>query len=115
MFPGDPIEADNSSAGLSGRKFTLTTSAYYFAGYQDMSSSAAAEFEKQVELQKQLFDKIRDGTRDAIQSRTKINLFEEAHISINGFPGRSSKIRTENGSVWRQHAYLVEKRIYTKR
>ncbi len=112
MFPGNPVEADNSSAGLSGRKFTLTTSAYYFVGYQDMSSSAAAEFEKHVELQKQLFDKIRDGTRDAIQTQTKINLFEEAHISINGFPGRSSKIRMENGSVWRQHAYLLGPRIY---
>jgi tetratricopeptide (TPR) repeat protein len=112
MFPGTPVEGDNSSDKIAGRKFTLKTSAFYFVGYQALSSSEAAEFEKHVGLRKQLFDKIRDGIRDATLTQTKVNLLEEADISINGYPGRAEKLSMENGDVWRQHAYLVEKRIY---
>ena len=113
MFPGTPVEEDNSSDKIAGRKFTLKTSAFYSVGYQDwFSSNEAAEFENNVELRKQLFDKIRDGIRDAIQTQTKVSLLEEADISINGYPGRSEKLSLENGDVYRQHSYLVGKRIY---
>lgn len=54
---------------------------------------------------------MRDKTRAAIETRTKINLLEEADISING-PGRSMKIGMENGDFIRQHSYLVDKRMY---
>ena len=77
-----------------------------------MSPSEAAEFEKHVGLRKQLFDKIRDAVRDAILTQTKVKLIEETEISINGYLGRAAKLSMENGDVWRQHAYLVEKRIY---
>ena len=112
MFPGNPVESDNSSGLTSGRKFTLTTTAYYFAGYEDLSPSQAAELEEHVELRKQLFDKIRDETRDAIQAKTKITLFEEAALAIDGYPGRATKIRMENGDVVRNHSYLVGRRLY---
>lgn len=112
MFPGTPVEGDNSSDKIAGRKFTLKTSAFYFVGYQDLSSSEAAEFEKNIELRKQLFDKIRDGIRDAVLTQAKVKLLEETDISINGYPGRAQKLSLENGDVWRQRAYLVENRIY---
>lgn len=110
MFPGTPVERDNSSDKIAGREFTLKTSAIYFVGYQDLPSSAAAELEKHLELRKQLFDKIRDGIRDGIQA--KITRREEADISINGYPGRSKKFSMENGDVLRQNSYLVGARVY---
>jgi len=110
MFPGDPVEADNSSGGLSGRKFTLTTTASYSIGYFDLPTS---EFDKNIELRKLLFDKGRNGLRDGIQRTTKITLLEEADTSINGYPGRKTKIAMENGGVVRQYVYLVGQRLYT--
>src|SRR5262249_36866703 len=110
MFPGDPVEADNSSGGLSGRKFTLTTSAFYSVVYFNLPTS---EFNNNTELRKLLFDKGRDGLRDGIQRTTKITLLEEADTSINGYPGRKTKIAMENGGVARQYAYLVAQRLYT--
>lgn len=112
IFPGTPVEEDNSSDQITGRKFTLKTGAFYFVGYQDLQTSDASEFEKNVELRKQLFDIIRDGIREGIQKDTKVSQLEEADISISGYPGRSTKFAMENGDVWRQQSYLVGKRIY---
>lgn len=110
MFPGEPVEADNSSGGLSGRKFTLTTSASYSIVYFNLPTS---EFNNNTELRKLLFDKGRDGLRDGIQRTTNITLLEEADTSLNGYPGRKTKISMENGGVARQYAYLVAQRLYT--
>jgi hypothetical protein len=111
-FPGNPVEADNSTESLPGRKFTLNTTAYYLVGYQEVPTNVVAEMEKHVEIQKLLFDRLRDGMRDGIQARTKVNLLEESGISINGYSGRSLKIGMENGGVARQHSYLIGPRLY---
>ncbi len=108
IFPGMPIEADNSSGETVGRKFTLKTSAFYFVGYQDFPASLTVELEKDAGLRKQFFD----SAVERVVSQTTAKVLSEADVTIADHPGRFVKFGLSNGGVLRQHMYIVGKRTY---
>jgi hypothetical protein len=107
MFPGVPVEAENSSGEIVGRKFILITSADYFLGYQDFPPTIP-ELEKDAGLRKQFFDR----ARDQLLSASKAKVLIETDVALDGHPGRFMKLNLANGGILRQYMYAVGKRAY---
>jgi hypothetical protein len=107
MFPGTPVEADNSSGEIAGRKFTLKTSAYYFVGYQVFPASVP-ELEKETTLRRQFLDRL----RDQVMSLSHARVLSETEATIDGHPWSFTKFGLPNGGILRQYIYVVGKRTY---
>lgn len=108
MFPGTPVEADNTSGELTGRKFTLKTSAVYFVGYHDFPANFSVDLEKETALRKQWFDASRDTTVSGSQAK----VLNETQITIDDHPGYFMKLALPSGGVLRESRYIVGKRAY---
>jgi hypothetical protein len=108
MFPGIPIDSDNASGELTGRKFTLKTSAFYLLAYQDFPATTPADLEKDATLRKQFFD----GMRDLILSRSKAKVLNESEIAVDNHPGRLTKFALPEGMIVREKDLVVGKRVY---
>jgi hypothetical protein len=108
LFPGTPIEADNSSGRLEGRRFMLKTTAAYAVYYSDFPSDFPNDLEKEAALRKQFLDT----ARDAVVAKSNGKVLSETDIYLDGHPGRTLKIALPDGTVTRDKTYVVGKRIY---
>ncbi|HYW73678.1 MAG TPA: hypothetical protein VE961_21830 [Pyrinomonadaceae bacterium] len=108
MLPGKPVEEDNSTDKVSGRKFTLATTAVFMVGYQDLP----ADFPYDLEQHKELLTQLWDGERDAVISQSKAKLVSQTDILVDGHPGRLTKLQLTNGATYTGRELAVGKRLY---
>jgi hypothetical protein len=108
LFPGTPVEDDNSSMGFEGRKSMLTTTAVYAVFYQDWPAEFQHDLEKEGSLRQQFFDK----GRDAVIAQLKAKPLSEADISLDGHPGRLTKMSVADATIIREKRFVVGKRFY---
>lgn len=110
MFPGTLVEdVDNSSGVLTGRKYTLTTTAAYVVSYMDLPADFPLNPETDATLRKQLFDKMRDEPLLSLKGK----ILTETEVTLDSHPGRMLKVALPDATVMRQKCYVAGKRIYT--
>lgn len=111
-FPGTPTEKNNPSDTSAGRienhQFTLKTVAVYGISYTEFPANLPIDIEKNAAIRKQLLD----GVRDRLVALTKSKVLSEEDISVEGHPGRMTKLATGNGGITRIKFCVVGKRIY---
>jgi len=108
MLPGTPVEADNSSDEVTGRKFILLTKAVFMVGYQNFPADFPYDMEQHKELLKQLWD----AERDAVLSESKAKLLSQTDVVVEGHPGRLTKLERTNGGTSTEKTLAVGKRVY---